>query len=116
MPRNLDSDSSIRLYPDSICLATKTRESCARFQYLADSVLAYRLLLRHTMNSAQTPDQMRAINSDHAAVRKAALQNLAGDGVIGVTIGRYNYHPIGDVKVGVARGQALLVKIARARH
>src|SRR6476646_8228312 len=66
-----------------------------------------RLLLRHAVNRAQAPDKVSAVDADDLTIGKQISQDIERVAIVGVVEGRNQNQAIGDVKIGVAGGQAL---------
>src|SRR5262252_4317223 len=75
-----------------------------------------RLLLRDTVNSPQPPDQRLRGQAKNTAIWKDLLQNRQGALVVRTIVGRYQHHPIGNVKIRIAGWQACGRRPNRARH
>src|ERR1035437_6078811 len=63
-----------------------------------------RLLLRHAVQRAQAPDQLRAVNAHHFPAGEVLAQYGQRRAIVGVVEGRCQHQPVGDVEVGVAGG------------
>ena len=61
------------------------------------------LLLRETVNGAHAPHEWFAVDGDHAAVGKDALEGFGGARVIGVTEHGKQHDVVGDVEICVTR-------------
>ena len=73
-------------------------------------------LLGDTMKGAEPPDEFSGIDPNHFVLRHLALQNFDGAIIVWLTIGRHQDNPVRDVKIRVARRQALAFVFDEARH
>lgn len=60
-----------------------------------------RFLLTQTMKRTQTPDNIRAVDSDHPPAREAITQDIECFLVVFVPESRYHHYLIGDIEIGV---------------
>ena len=72
--------------------------------------------MRDTVNGTQAPDQRLTGEAKDAAIWEDLLQNHQGALVVGMVVGGDQHNPIGNVKVGIAGGQACGWRPDRARH
>jgi len=59
------------------------------------------------MDGAQAPDKVSAVNPHDFAIRKQCCENIQSMAIVGIVKGRHRHQPVGDIKIGVARGQPL---------
>src|SRR2546425_12200854 len=75
-----------------------------------------RLLLRHAVERAQTPDQVQRRDAHDAPIGKQLLQYGLSYAVVPVVEGRKQHDAVGNVEVGVAGRQSLVLVEHRTRH
>src|SRR6266705_2697501 len=75
-----------------------------------------RLLLRHAVNGAESPNKIPTIDGDYSTSRKNTGNNVERDAVVRVTKDRNQHESIRNIKVGVACRQALSPMRDRRRH
>mgnify|MGYP001595469769 FL=1 len=68
------------------------------------------------MQRTETPDPFSGLEANHPAVGEFLLQNSQSAGVIGMMESRDQDDAIGDVKIGIAGGQALALVLDKAGH
>jgi hypothetical protein len=73
-----------------------------------------RLLLGHAMDGAEAPDEVAAVNANDFTRGKKPGDGVEGHAVIGIVEGRNQDQIVGDIKIGVAGGEALSAKDHRA--
>src|SRR5215470_15528735 len=66
-----------------------------------------RLLLRHAVQCAESPDKVSAVDTYDFAIWKELRENAQGFAVVWIVKGWDEDEAVGDVEVAVARGQAL---------
>jgi putative salt-induced outer membrane protein YdiY len=76
----------------------------------------HRLLLRETVQRAETPDQIHGVNADDGAVAEQFTQNAERDAVVRVVERRHDNSGVANVKIRVACRQSLAIKIKWQRH
>jgi len=74
------------------------------------------LLLRHAVHCAQAPDEISGIDRDYFAGREELRQRVKGDAIVGTIEDRGEHDAVGDVKVGVAGGEAAAFEDYGLRH
>src|ERR1035437_1753358 len=83
--------------------------SCA-LQVLRGGSPSRRLLLRHAVQRAQAPDQLRAVDAHHFPIRELSGEDGQRRAIVWVVEGGRQHQSVGDVKVGVAGRQLPSVK------
>src|ERR1700688_843716 len=74
-----------------------------------------RLLLRHAVDRAKSPDQIARVYRHYLARGKEFCKRVKGDAIIGIVEYRDQHRSIRDVKIGVAGGELPIFKQYRAR-
>src|SRR5260370_25083721 len=69
------------------------------------------LLLGHAMQRAEAEDQVAAGDADNFAAGEEAREGVEGDAIAGVVEGGDDDEFVGNVKIGVAGGQTLVIEI-----
>jgi len=73
------------------------------------------LLLRDAVDCAHSPHEWFAVDRNHASIPEDCLEGFGGASVVCVTEYREKYDAVCNVKVCVARRQALEIAVAGAR-
>src|SRR5664280_3800133 len=81
-----------------------------------DYWLSSRLLLRHAVQRAQSPDEVPAINPDNLTIGKYCGEGIECDPIVGIAEYGHKHQLVGDVEIGIAGGQAPSTKVYRSRH
>jgi len=68
--------------------------------------LANRLLLRQAMERAEAQDQIDGVNSHHGSIFEQFGQRAEGDSIVRIIKRGNDHRPVGNVKIGIAGGQA----------
>ena len=74
------------------------------------------LLLCHAVDRAETPDKIAAVDSHYFAVGKNIGESVQSNPVIGIIKDRNQDESVGNIEVGVARGQASFFEDDGAGH
>src|SRR5579885_810471 len=74
------------------------------------------LLLGHAVQSAQSPDEVSAMNANDFTVREKLCENAQGLAVIGIIECGNQDQPVGDVEVAIACRKPLAIKNDGRRH
>jgi hypothetical protein len=74
------------------------------------------LLLRHAVEGAEAEDQVTAGDADYFAVREELGEGAEGVAIVRIVERGDDYEFIGNVKVGVAGGEALAIEINWTGH
>ena len=74
------------------------------------------LLLGQAVEGSQTPDEVDRVDADDLAIRERGGQNGEGLAVARVVEGRHQNHPVGNVKVRIARRQPCPLEDDRPGH
>src|SRR5688572_12737408 len=74
------------------------------------------LLLGHAVERAEAPHEVQAVDADDLALRKQLRDDAERDTIGRIVERRHDDASVGDVEVGVARGQALAVEDHGAGH
>src|SRR5256714_1133718 len=74
------------------------------------------LLLGHAVNRAKSQDKIAAGDAHDLAPGKKSGQGVEGHAVVGVIKCRDEHEFVGNVEVGIARRQALIIEINRRGH
>src|ERR1039457_2014789 len=85
----------------------------ASFELRASSC---RLLLRHAVQRAESPDQIAGIDRHDLARRKHIRESVERDAIVRIVEHRYQHRAIRDIKIGVAGGQLPAFKYDRTRQ
>src|ERR1700733_11233965 len=80
------------------------------------SLRGLRLLLRHAMQRAESPDQIAGINRHDFARREKLGESVERNAIIWIVEHRHEHQAIRDIKIGVAGGRAEAFKDDRARQ
>ena len=75
-----------------------------------------RLLLRHAVHSAESPNEVARINRDYFARGEQRGQCVERDAVVGIVEDRREHDAVGDVEICVACRQASLFEDDCAGH